>query len=642
MAMSAGELWPLHMAVWENNYHSVHSLLTSSTDSLESKDPRGRTPLLLSVIRGNLETTKVLLDFNANVNVESPDGWTAVQEATALGDADLLLLLLKKREEQRNVSRVVGIPALLRKLQDAPDFYVEMKWEFTSWVPLASRMCPSDTYKIYKRGADVRIDTTLLGFDQTSWRSGNRSYVFKGQEDGTVMLMEIDHDAKKVYTEPVADVILNPSLDDVAAESLEPSWQTVQKRLKSPIVTTYINIDKISFERNKSGILGWRSDKQEEIDNYSCKVFSAQNVELVTKTRTEHLSHADKRRASADDANMVSSPLQTLLGFVHGASNDDSKLGGDDGESLLQSTHFLKFCECIQMVFLERAVGPVTAEEYFDAEVDLGNRLIGTKKREILEKLQRFRATLWLCEDYPLRLPEQILPIVDLMAISSAHFAKLREFIQLQLPSGFPVRIEIPLFHILNARITFGNIFAMDSPVAGVSYVDEGERKSCYVDESVFEAPVAYQRRGSAEDLIPAYHPYMHHRQVSLDEDDELLQFAIQQSLMEAGTEDEVVDVWEALNISNPDDSPARAPPPRPGLYPSEDVLMQRAIAESLSMSTGIPVDADVIVPEDTESDVDLAQALELSRRLMLEEEELRKREDEELQKILNMSLLER
>lgn len=48
-------------------------------------------------------------------------------------------------------------------------------------VPLMSRLCPSDVYKVYKRGSNVRIDTTLLGFDHTSWQRGDRSYIFKGQ-----------------------------------------------------------------------------------------------------------------------------------------------------------------------------------------------------------------------------------------------------------------------------------------------------------------------------------------------------------------------------------------------------------------------------------------------------------------------------
>lgn len=84
----------------------------------------------------------------------------------------------------------------------------------------------------------------------------------------------------------------------------------------------------------------------------------------------------------------------------------------------------------------------ITPEEYFDASIDLQaqGRDIGRPK-EVNVKVQKFKANLWLCEDYPLSLPEQILPIVDLMAISSSHFAKLKDFIQMQLPSGFPVKI---------------------------------------------------------------------------------------------------------------------------------------------------------------------------------------------------------
>ena len=53
------------------------------------------------------------------------------------------------------------------------------------------------------------------------------------------------------------------------------------------------------------------------------------------------------------------------------------------------------------------------------------------------------KATLWLCENFPLSLSEEIMPTVDLVAISSSHFAKLEDFIQMQLPSGFPIKIGL-------------------------------------------------------------------------------------------------------------------------------------------------------------------------------------------------------
>lgn len=48
-------------------------------------------------------------------------------------------------------------------------------------VPLLSRVCPSDVCRIWKSGASLRVDATLLGFENMTWIRGRRSYIFRGE-----------------------------------------------------------------------------------------------------------------------------------------------------------------------------------------------------------------------------------------------------------------------------------------------------------------------------------------------------------------------------------------------------------------------------------------------------------------------------
>lgn len=50
---------------------------------------------------------------------------------------------------------------------------------------------------------------------------------------------------------------------------------------------------------------------------------------------------------------------------------------------------------------------------------------------------------------------------------------------------------------MLNARITFGNIFAMDSPVMYVSQLHEDDRITCVLDEAIFQVPSGYTSIGN-------------------------------------------------------------------------------------------------------------------------------------------------
>ena len=221
---------------------------------------------------------------------------------------------------------------------------------------------------------------------------------------------EIDHYTKQIYIEEMGS---DPDLG-----SLKFSIQDqVQHRMASPLfplIQTFFDTENISFQRSRSGLFGWSGDKSETVSGMECKVFAANNVEIVTKTRTEHMSAEDKERAKANK--------NPLLSFF-GPGEADTEPGPDtsSGNTTAASA---------------RAIVP---EQTFSSYLEAGKSSL--RPREESQKGQKFRAQLWLCEDYPLSLQEQVMPIVDLLAISNTHFQKLKDFIHMQLPSGFPVKI---------------------------------------------------------------------------------------------------------------------------------------------------------------------------------------------------------
>lgn len=57
----------------------------------------------------------------------------ALNEAVCGGNPELIGLLLRHRDQQQAKARAQDIPLLLEKLQSTQDYYIEMKWEFSSW-----------------------------------------------------------------------------------------------------------------------------------------------------------------------------------------------------------------------------------------------------------------------------------------------------------------------------------------------------------------------------------------------------------------------------------------------------------------------------------------------------------------------------
>lgn len=115
-------------------------------------------------------------------------------------------------------------------------------------------------------------------------------------------MIEIDHEAHEFtefqmhnaeFNRPEAGKNVRGYLNDL--NGISPTKESITARLSAPVTSNRIDMEKISFERNKSGIWGWRGDKTEAINGYDCKVYAASNVEFVTRTRTEHLDESQAR-----------------------------------------------------------------------------------------------------------------------------------------------------------------------------------------------------------------------------------------------------------------------------------------------------------------------------------------------------------
>jgi len=78
-----------------------------------------------------------------------------------------------------------------------------------------------------------------------------------------------------------------------------------------------------------------------------------------------------------------------------------------------------------------------------------------------------------MSEEFPLTV-DSLLNVLEVIA-PFKHFNKLREFVQMKLPKGFPVKIDMPILPTVTARITFLT-FQLDDNI----------------DDSLFEIPSDY------------------------------------------------------------------------------------------------------------------------------------------------------
>ncbi|XP_077761135.1 ankyrin repeat domain-containing protein 13C isoform X2 [Canis aureus] len=345
--------FPVHESVFKGDVRRLSSLIR--THSIGQKDDHGNTPLHLAVMLGNKECAHLLLAHNAPVKVKNAQGWSPLAEAISYGDRQMITALLRKLKQQSRESVEEKRPRLLKALKELGDFYLELHWDFQSWVPLLSRILPSDACKIYKQGINIRLDTTLIDFTDMKCQRGDLSFIFNGDAAPSESFVVLDNE-QKVYQRIHHE------------ESEMETEEEVDILMSSDIYSATLSTKSISFTRAQTGWL-FREDK--------------------TPVRRQSLTP----------------PPQNTI----------------------------------------------TWEEYISAENGKAPHL----GRELVckESKKTFKATIAMSQEFPLGI-ESLLNVLEVIA-PFKHFNKLREFVQMKLPPGFPVKLDIPVFPTITATVTF-------------------------------------------------------------------------------------------------------------------------------------------------------------------------------------------
>ncbi|XP_049804732.1 ankyrin repeat domain-containing protein 13C [Schistocerca nitens] len=408
MASDEADSYPLHECVFRGDVRKLSALLR--THDLAKKDKHGNTPLHLAVMLGRKECVHLLLAHGAPVKVKNIAGWSPLAEAISYGDRQTISSLVRKLKQQAREQMEERRPSLVAALNQMGDFYMELKWDFQSWVPLVSRILPSDICRIHKRGSSIRLDTTLVDFNDMRWERGDISFIFNGDRKPGQSLTVLDN--KQCLYQRVRYEETEVEIED-----------EVDILMSSDIMAAQMSTKSITFSRAQTGWI-FREDRKEMVGPFHADFYVINGMLLESRKRREHLSEEDLQKNKAIMESLTKGSTQ---GF-------DS-----NGEPVRRPS------------LSPPPESKVTWEEYVNSDVGAHPTL----GREMVykETSKSFKATVAMSPDFPLSV-EMLLNVLEVIA-PFKHFSKLREFVLMKLPPGFPVKIDIPILPTVTAKITF-------------------------------------------------------------------------------------------------------------------------------------------------------------------------------------------
>ncbi|KAK9991561.1 hypothetical protein SO802_026546 [Lithocarpus litseifolius] len=241
--------------------------------------PNRDTPLHLAVKIGDETSTEMLMVAGADWSLQNEQGWSALQEAICSREERIAMIIVRHYQPLAWAKWCRRLPRLIGTMRRMRDFYMEITFHFeSSVIPFISRIAPSDTYKIWKRGANLRADMTLAGFDGFRIQRSDQSIIFlgDGSEDGKVppgSLCMISHKDKEVMN--ALDGAGSPATEEEIRQEVAAMSQTNIFR-PGIDVTQAVLLPQLTWRRQ---------EKMEMVGQWKAKVYDMHNVVVSIKSR---------------------------------------------------------------------------------------------------------------------------------------------------------------------------------------------------------------------------------------------------------------------------------------------------------------------------------------------------------------------
>ncbi|KAD3337027.1 hypothetical protein E3N88_32547 [Mikania micrantha] len=470
---------PVHKAVLTKDYTGLKKLITGLPRLIEPSEirtesaslaeeakadvistlidrrdvPNRDTPLHLAVKNSDITATEILMRAGADWSLQNEHGWSALQEAICSHEELIAKIIIKHYQPAAWAKWCRRLPRLLATMRRMRDFYMEITFQFeSSVIPFISRIAPSDTYKIWKRGANLRADMTLAGFDGFRIQRADQTYLFlgDGSEDKKAQpgsLCMISHKDKEVMN--VFDGAGGLATDaDV--------HQEVQAMSRSNIFRPGLDVTQAILVPQMT----WRGfEKTESVGNWRAKVYDMQNVVASIKSRRapeakpddESYTNFNENEAESeefDDILTVEERKQLEEALKSGRLEENKENGFEKkGWFDRWRKRDTKTNQSQVISGRHRANGDENKKVK-----NVGGKKDGNHENEYKKGL---RPILWLSPDFPLHTDE-LLPLLDILANKVKAIRRLRELLTTKLPAGtFPVKVAIPVIPTVRVLVTF-------------------------------------------------------------------------------------------------------------------------------------------------------------------------------------------